>query len=233
MVDFVPNHSAVDCTWTSTHINYYIRSPQGSPIDPNRYLPNGIAFGSACAGCGPWQDTAQFNYWNSNERVARSKELMKVASLADAIRCDMAYLLLNDVFQQTWSTELSSWGYSRPSTEWWADSITAVKSQYPNIIFLAEVYSPWQSAIQSVGFDYAYDKTLYDKLGVGNLDDIRSWLTSNSYHFIKHSAHFTANHDEQRAVAFFWKLVEGRCSSTFDLYITWNEIFLDVGTKWL
>jgi hypothetical protein len=30
MLDFVPNHSAVDCPWTSSNINYYIRAPQGT-----------------------------------------------------------------------------------------------------------------------------------------------------------------------------------------------------------
>jgi hypothetical protein len=65
MLDFVPNHSAVDCPYTTTNPEYYIRAPKGSqpPYDPNIYLPNGIAYGSSCSGCGSWQDTAQFNYW--------------------------------------------------------------------------------------------------------------------------------------------------------------------------
>jgi len=201
----VPNHSAVDCVYTSTNPNYYIRAPKNvkPPYDPNHYLPNGIAYGSACGGCGSWPDTAQFNYWDKGTRQIRLTELITVASMADAIRCDMAYLLLNDMFQQTWSAELSSWGYSRPATEWWADSIKALKQKYPNVILLGEVYSPWPAALQSVGFDYTYDKTLYDKLGAGNLDDIRNWLTSNSVSFTTHSAHFVANHDELRAADYF------------------------------
>jgi len=48
MLDFVPNHSAVDCPWTTTNMDYYVRAPQGTqpPYDPNVYLPNGIAYGS-------------------------------------------------------------------------------------------------------------------------------------------------------------------------------------------
>lgn len=68
--------------------------------------------------------------------------LFSVASLADAIRCDMAFLLLNDQVEQIWGQTLSSWGWTQPATEWWADTISAVKSMYPNVIFLAEVYSP-------------------------------------------------------------------------------------------
>lgn len=64
--------------------------------------------------------------------------------MADGIRCDMAYLLLNSQFAQNWGTQLKSWGYTQPATEWWSDTISAVKSMYPNTIFLAEVYSPFE-----------------------------------------------------------------------------------------
>jgi len=219
MLDFVPNHSAVDCTWTSTQPNYYVHAPKGTtpPFDPSSYLPSGIAYGSACgANCGSWPDTAQFNYWNSQTRAARTKELLTVASFSDAIRCDMAYLLLNDLFYQNWQQQLSTWGWTRPSTEWWSDSITAVKTVYPNVIFLAEVYSGWEQKIQAVGFDYYYDKTLYDRLGNGNLDDIRNWISSNSF---QHAAHFISNHDEPRAAQFFgsWWRADAAALITFTL----------------
>eukprot|EP01118_Nematostelium_gracile_P000619 TRINITY_DN10670_c0_g1_i1.p1 TRINITY_DN10670_c0_g1~~TRINITY_DN10670_c0_g1_i1.p1 ORF type:complete len:505 (-),score=114.64 TRINITY_DN10670_c0_g1_i1:32-1546(-) len=205
MLDFVPNHSAIDCPWVNNSESYYVRAPKGSqpPYNPNIYLPNGVAYGSVCQGCGAWTDTAQFNYWDNNERAARTKQLMTVASFADAIRCDMAYLLLNDLFAQNWGSNVESWGYSRPPTEWWADAISAVKSQYPNVVFLAEVYSPWQPNLQAVGFDYTYDKTLYDNLGSNNINGLKDWLTSNSYSFLQHSAHFVSNHDEPRAASFF------------------------------
>jgi len=221
MVDFVPNHSAVDCEWTDEFPNYYVRAPKGTqpPYDPTIYLPNGIAYGSVCSGCGAWTDTAQFNYWDTEEREARINDLMLAASMSDAIRCDMAYLLLNDLIEQNWGTQLSSWGYSRPATEWWSDAITAVKQEYPNIIFLAEVYSPYQPTLQSLGFDYTYDKDLYDKLGNGNLDDIRSWLSTNTIQFITQSAHFISNHDEPRAVPYFgsWWIADAAALITFTL----------------
>jgi hypothetical protein len=61
-------------------------------------MPSGVAYGSD--GYGPWKDTAQYNYWNPDTRAARIKELFHVASLADAIRCDMAYLAINNLFGQ-------------------------------------------------------------------------------------------------------------------------------------
>lgn len=56
MLDFVPNHSAVDCPWVTEHPMFYIHAPNGTqpPYDPNMYLPNGIAYGSVCFGCGSW-----------------------------------------------------------------------------------------------------------------------------------------------------------------------------------
>jgi len=204
MLDYVPNHTAVDCPWATNETDNYVKVNKGTnpPYDSSRYLPNGIAYGWAGWG-DSWQDTAQINIWNPKTRKLRTNEVMHVASLADAIRCDMAFLLLNSQFQQIWGAEVGTWGYTQPATEWWADTITAVKAQYPKVIFLAEVYSPNEPALQSLGFDYTYDKTLHDKLGGGNLDDVRGWITGNSASFATHSAHFTSNHDEQRGATFF------------------------------
>lgn len=203
MLDFVPNHSAVDAVQMSTNPEYYIRAPKGTqpPYDSNVYMPSGIAYGSD--GYGPWRDTAQYNYWNPDTRAARIKELFHVASLADAIRCDMAYLAINNLFGQTWGSQLASWGFSRPATEFWADAISAVKSVYPNVVFLAEVYSPWQGDLQAQGFDYTYDKALYDVITSDDLDNVRGHISGSSVSYLAHSAHFVANHDEERAAAHF------------------------------
>jgi len=65
MLDFVPNHSAVDSAYTETHPEYYIRAPKGSsaPYDSSKYLPNGISYGGDLYD-GFWKDTAQWNYFN-------------------------------------------------------------------------------------------------------------------------------------------------------------------------
>ena len=155
MLDFVPNHSAVDAPWVSEHPELYVHVPKGAsqPYDSQRYLPNGIAYG--WAGYGPgWMDTVQFNYFNPALVQARIKELLHVASLADGIRCDMAFLLLNKQFQQHWGQNVGSYGYSEPAQEFWSVAIDAVKQQYPQTVFLAEVYDPWQWPLQQLGFDY-------------------------------------------------------------------------------
>jgi len=202
MLDYVPNHSAVDCPWTSSNSDYYIRAAQSAPpYDPTRYLPSGIAFGWGGYG-NAWTDTAQYNYFNPSLRTAMINNLMKVASLSDYIRCDVAYLALNTVIKNNWATQLAYWGYSEPSTEFWSDAISQVKASY-NVQFLGEVYNPWQQALQAVGFDFTYDKTLYDILAAGNIDNIRNYITSMPLSFHQHSAHFVENHDEPRSPAYF------------------------------
>eukprot|EP00026_Physarum_polycephalum_P008012 Phypoly_transcript_08086.p1 GENE.Phypoly_transcript_08086~~Phypoly_transcript_08086.p1 ORF type:complete len:517 (+),score=51.11 Phypoly_transcript_08086:88-1551(+) len=199
MLDYVPNHTAVDCPLTTSDKDNFVQAHKGTnpPFDSSRYLPNGVAYGWS-GWDESWKDTAQINIWNPKTRALRTKEVLHVASLADGIRCDMAHLMLNSEFERVWSSHVTSWGYTWPATEWWADTITTVKGKFPNTIFLAEVYNPHEFTLQSLGFDFTYDKMLYDKLRGGNLDDIRGWIAGNSPSFASHSAHFVSNHDEER-----------------------------------
>lgn len=45
---------------------------------------------------------------------------------------------------QNWGHQLYTWGWKKPATEWWEGAIKAVKQRFPNVVLLAEVYSPWQ-----------------------------------------------------------------------------------------
>jgi glycosidase len=205
MLDFVPNHSAVDADWLlAGQLDLYVRAPksQPAPYDGSRFLPNGVAFGWGGWG-GAWQDTAQLNFWNPAMVAAHTAQLLKVAAVADAVRCDMAFLALNDQFGNNWGAEVGSWGYTRPAQEFWQVAIGAVKRQYPDVVFLAEVYDPLQWNLQQVGFDYTYDKYLLDQLAAGNVAGARSHIGLASFQYTSHSAHFLSNHDEPRAVAKF------------------------------
>ena len=115
----------------------------------------------------------------------------------------MAMLLLNDIIEKIWINQMNSNGWSRPATEWWADAISAVKQKYPNVKFLIEVYWGLNGKLQSLGFDYTYDKDLYDKLTSDNLDDLRSYINGVGIDYLTKSAHFVENHDQERAVVNF------------------------------
>lgn len=186
------------------------------------------------------RDTAQFNYWDNGLIQTRLGELLSVASQADAIRCDMSFLLLNDQIQQNWGSQLASWGYSRPSDEFWRIAIAKVKAAVPGTLFLAEVYSPYQQTLIDLGFDFVYEKELYDKLGAGDVGGVVGYLQGSSQSYLNHgyasscararprvsrrgvrlcSAHFVENHDEPPAVAFFgsWWRADGAALATFTL----------------
>ena len=128
------------------------------------------------------------------------QNLLTVLKYADGARCDMAHLILNDVFGQTWKEELDAWSYSKPSNEFWEVAIKEAKSKYPNAILLAEVYEDWEiEKLNQLGFDYCYDKALLDKLE-GSAQDVNDYIHYKGESFYGHVAHFVENHDENRVV---------------------------------
>ena len=201
MVDFVPNHSAFDSEDITKHVNYYIRAPPGTK-DPKKYTDDGIAYGTCGDWCEPWTDVAQFNYFDLEFRASRIEILKKIASVADGMRCDMAHLMINSNFAEIWATELAAWNYTTPTTEFWADAISAVKADYPDCIFMAEAYGDdIQTKLHSFGFDYSYDKEAIDQLKNHDVQGLLSKLKKLDLNVV---AHFTENHDEPRSMASFW-----------------------------
>jgi len=203
MLDFVPNHSACDAPEVTSKTNFYVRCPQGQKIDPSKYMSNGIAYGCGMW-CDPWTDVAQYNYADKEFRSHQIEVLKKIASLADGCRCDMAHLIINDAFWDYWQTQLTSWGYSKPSTEFWSDAISAVKTSYPNFKFMAESYGDVLSQLHSFGFDWAYDKDPLDKIYAHDVMDYQNYVRSHDISFFSKTAHFTENHDEPRTMDKFW-----------------------------
>jgi len=108
----------------------------------------------------------------------------------DGFRCDMAEMV---------------------PCEFWEWVVPIIKNEYPDIIFIAEVYNPqeYRDYIYKGHFDYLYDKVgLYDTLRAvicgqkpahcitscwQNIDDIRT-----------HMLNFLENHDEQRIASDFF-----------------------------
>ncbi|GAM27980.1 hypothetical protein SAMD00019534_111560 [Acytostelium subglobosum LB1] len=204
MLDFVPNHTAVDSPLVNSNPDHYVRAPKDTkaPYDPNTYLPSGIACGASIWGHS-WLDTAQINIWNTQAIRATIQELSSVAAVSDAVRVNMAHLVLNSLFNKKWGTQLASWGYKQPAHEFWDVAIKEVKKSHPHVVFMAEVYTGYEEELQNLGFDYTYDKSFRDIVGGGNIDQIRGWINSHSWKYNKQSVRFISNHDEQRGVAYF------------------------------
>jgi hypothetical protein len=200
MLDFVPNHTGLDHPWVDDHPEYYIA---GNELDlaraPGEYCRVTRAGGDRILGHGRdpyfpgWPDTLQLDYSKHATQEAMLAELTKVASQCDGVRCDMAMLILPDVFQRTWGV------WAEP---FWPRATRGVRERHPGFCFLAEVYWDLEWTLQQQGFDYTYDKRLYDRLRVGQAGPVRDHLRAG-LDYQSRLARFLENHDEPRAAAAF------------------------------
>lgn len=200
MLDFVPNHTALDHPWVESHPEYYV---QGNELDltrePQNYTRvkrnNGdliLAHGRDPYFPG-WPDALQLNYGNEGTQDAMARELLKIAGQCDGVRCDMAMLVLPDVFERTWGIS------SKP---FWPRATQRVREAFPDFCFMAEVYWDLEWRMQQDGFDYTYDKRLYDRLRAGHARPVREHFLAGLDYQNK-LARFLENHDEPRAAATF------------------------------
>ena len=201
LLDFVPNHVAPDHAWTAEHPEYFI---QGSASDLRDRPAEFLRMGGHVLACGrdpyfpPWQDVVQLNAFSPDLRKAATETVLSIADQCDGMRCDMAMLLLNQVFERTWGDRAGA----KPQTEYWRELIDAVKQRYPNVLFMAEAYWDLEWDLQQQGFDFCYDKRLYDRLEHETAESIRLHLCAESP-YQKKLVRFIENHDEPRAAATF------------------------------
>jgi len=214
LLDFVPNHTAPDHPWVSKHPEYYIHgSEEDLARQPQNYarVNRGRTSVILAYGRDPyfdgWPDTFQLNYRHAGFREARLLELGTIADRCDGVRCDMAMLLQPQIIQRTWGDR------SRPSdgtppedNPFWPEAIGAIKRRHPGFMFVAEVYWDMEWELQQAGFDYTYDKRLYDRLVAQVATPVREHLMADPS-FQDHSMRFLENHDEARAAATFPKPV--------------------------
>lgn len=111
----------------------------------------------------------------------------------DGFRCDMVFMV---------------------PVEFWNYAIAAVKADYPNQVFVAEIYDPtiYVSYVEEGGFDYLYDKVeLYDTIRtvvdgrrpasiIASVFDLPTYNSSAATHMLN----FLENHDEQRIASDFF-----------------------------
>ncbi|MBP3739405.1 MAG: alpha-amylase [Muribaculaceae bacterium] len=227
IIDFVPNHVARQYASDSRpdgvtdlgendntgmffepNNNFYYIT--GETFAPNIDLGHGDdaylehparATGNDCwharPGMNDWYETVKLNYgidpWNGSRHFSPIPDtwhkMLHIMQFwcnkgIDGMRCDMVHMV---------------------PVEFWHWAIGQIKSEFPHMVFIAEIYDTnlYRSYIHDGGFDYLYDKvTLYDTLfnivrnGASTqhitgcwqaMDDIRS-----------HMLNFLENHDELR-----------------------------------
>ncbi len=200
MLDFVPNHTAPDHRWIEQHPDYYVHGNEEQlEAAPHNYARVMTMIGPLILAHGRdpyipgWSDTLQLNYGNAALQAAMIGELEEVASRCDGVRCDMAMLILPQIFKRTWGIA---------ADPFWPRAMEQVRKRYPGFLFMAEAYWDLEWALQQQGFDYVYDKRLYDRLRESQARPVRDHLRAG-LDFQDKLVRFLENHDEPRAAAVF------------------------------
>jgi len=203
LLDFVGNHTAIDSPTVASDPDLYINTGTTEPHAHKDWFfknKNGVYIAHGRDPYfAPWTDSAQLNYFNPKTREFMISNLRRVADLCDGVRCDMAMLSLNKVHRDTWWEFI---GGDLPKEEFWLQALAAVREKYPEFVFIAEVYWGLEWDIQEMGFDYTYDKVLYDRLRFSNPENIKGHLGAEHLYQMR-SIRFTSNHDEEEALKAF------------------------------
>ncbi|MBP5675491.1 MAG: alpha-amylase [Bacteroidales bacterium] len=209
IIDFVPNHVAReykgilgkedDTTvhWKAENDFYYYPGEELVLPVKCRYkeVPakaSGNAFTSS-PGINDWYETVKLNYcpwhtptWDRMYQAVRFWALKGV----DGFRCDMVELVPPEFLQ-------------------WL--IAEIKREFPEIIFIAEVYQKenYRRYIDEVGFDLLYDKSgLYDTLRAVTCSNASAKGITWDWQFLQdlqpRMLNFLENHDEQRLASDFF-----------------------------
>jgi hypothetical protein len=224
ILDFVPNHVAPDHPWVIHHPEYFV---QGSADDARNDPASFVEVGGKVFACGrdpyfpAWPDVLQLNAFQPELRTEVIETLLDIAGQCDGVRCDMAMLFINSIFERTWVGRAGQ----RPATEYWVDVIAAIKKAHPNFLFMAEAYWDLEWELQQQGFDYCYDKRLYDRLEHEGAESVRLHLCADPGYQGK-LVRFLENHDEPRALSVF-SLPKERAAAVIMATITGAKLYYE------
>ena len=201
ILDFVPNHLAPDHPWVSRHPEFFI---QGSREDLANAPDEFIELSGHILARGrdpyfpPWRDVVQLNAFSAGMRRETIATLENIAAQCDGVRCDMAMMQTTGVLQRTWGDRAGA----PLETDFWQEIIPALKASFPEFCFIGEVYWGMEAELIDQGFDYCYDKELYDRLVSGSCRSIYLHLEAAD-EYQAHMLRFSENHDERRAALAF------------------------------
>ncbi|PTR17345.1 alpha amylase catalytic subunit [Nitrosospira sp. Nsp2] len=222
ILDFVPNHMAPDHPWVNNHPEYFVQgNTDDARNDPASFVETaGNVFARGRDPYFPaWPDVLQLNAFQPGLRQAVRETLADIADQCDGVRCDMAMLVIDAIFERTWGNRAGP----RPATEYWVEVITTLKKAHPDFLFMAEAYWDLEWELQHQGFDYCYDKRLYDRLEHDTAERVRLHLCADLDYQGK-LVRFIENHDEPRARSVF-SLEKERAAAVITATIPGAKLF--------
>ncbi|MEJ2249481.1 MAG: alpha-amylase family glycosyl hydrolase [Candidatus Lokiarchaeota archaeon] len=198
ILDYVPNHVAIDHLWTLEKSNIFIEgTKEDLENDPEGYFSrfDKIYAHGKDPYFPPWTDTVQINAYSDQARRKTKNTLLSISDLCDGVRCDMAMLVMNKIFKKTWGDKAGK----PPKKDFWGEIIPEVRDKQPNFIFIGEVYWGLEWDLQQQGFDYCYDKTLYERIIGKTPTAVRNHLRAE-WDYQKKLLRYIENHDEKRVI---------------------------------
>ena len=196
ILDYVPNHVAPDHPWLTSRPDLFIHGDErdlaADPAAWTRAAGYVLAHGRDPY-FPPWPDVVQLNAFAPQLRAATIETLIDIGKQCDGVRCDMAMLMINDVFAGTWREHAGA----RPDEEFWPHVIDGVRAGQPGMLFIAEAYWNLEWELQRQGFDFCYDKRLYDRLVTTDAGGVRDHLHADLT-YQSRLVRFLENHDEPR-----------------------------------
>ena len=206
ILDFIPNHTGLDYSRLRSRPDRYVRYGEQRE-NTFRCGTDWIAHGKDPY-FPAWADTAQLDLRNRRTRQDLIRDLLWVSNRCDGVRCDMAMLVLREIFERNWPPP------SEARWEFWPEAIAAVKTKDREFLFLAEAYWDLEQRLLDCGFDYVYDKRVYDLLIARKPGELQELLCSRPPKFLHRACHFLENHDEPR-IASLLAPVEHRAAAMF------------------
>ena len=204
IVDFVPNHLGIDSTEPQRFPARFVHATEPRPGT----FEAQARFGKRYFAHGrdphfpPWNDTVQLDYRVAETHQAMTAVAQTSSMYGDGLRCDMAMLLLPEVFNETWR-EFPCQGAHQTNTNFWRKAIAAVRQLQPQAELIAEAYWDREAELQELGFDFTYNKRVTDYLVRGQERELGTFLRGCSADHLRRSVHFLENHDEARAASVF------------------------------
>ena len=137
VLDFVPNHVAPDHPWATEHPEYFVR---GTADDLARDPDSFLAVGDAVIARGPRPVLPGLAGGAAARHVVagdcgppRPTVVASIAERCDGVRCDMAMLMLDDVFARTWGERATGGPSPDGGRGYWPTVIGAVRAAPPGL----------------------------------------------------------------------------------------------------
>ncbi len=209
ILDFVPNHFAIDSPYLIKYPELFIQATEelynNNPYNYFYRESNSRKFIFAHGRdpyFPPWKDTVQLDYRSKSVHEFMMNELINLSKICDGVRCDMAMLLLSDIFTNNWSEHILPKDVVPAGEEFWSSAIQKVTKKNTDFFLIAEAYWNRENDLAEIGFDYVYDKKLYEVIIQENIPLLNEYIKLN-FKYKKNRFLFIENHDEQRSAAIF------------------------------